>query len=257
MDRTPQQWRFQIGDEVFGADADRVGTITAVHPSFIVVDSGFLAAARYSIPTSAVANYEASTVYLTVTKDEVRDQGWDVEPTDDLETATAPGSDTTTTTSGDVAATDTIRVPVHEEELSATKTPRQIGQVRVEKQVVAEEKVLEVPVTEERVRVERRVVDRPIGADDTAFEGDTIEVPVRGEEVQLQKTVRVVEEVEIGKDTVQRTERAAGTVRREEVRVTEESDETRQDALRDMGVGDADDRDLDDLAGSRDAGRQN
>jgi uncharacterized protein (TIGR02271 family) len=255
MDRTPQQWRFQEGDEVLGADADRVGTITAVHPSFIMVDSGFLAAARHSIPTSAVANYEASTVYLTVTKDEVRDQGWDVEPTGDLETTTPPGSDTTT--SGDVAVTDTIWVPVHEEELSATKTPREIGQVRVEKQVVAEEKVLEVPVTEERVRVERRTVDRPVGADAAPFEGGTIEVPVRGEDVQLQKTVRVSEEVEIGKDAVQRTERVAGTVRREEVRVTEESDEARQDAPRDIGVGDADDRDLDDLAGSRDAERQN
>lgn len=235
MSRTPQQWRFQEGDEVFGADGDRVGSITAVHPTTIVVDSGFLAAARYSIPTSAVANYEASTVYLTVTKDQLRDQGWDVESTGDLETAT--GDDTTTT--GRVDADATLRVPVHQEELSATKTERQIGQVRVEKQVVAEEKVLEVPVTEERVRVERRTVDRPVGADEAPFEGGTIEVPVRGEDVQLQKTVRVSEEVEIGKDAVQRTERVAGTVRREEVRVTEDTDTdtTRRDAARDM-VGD-------------------
>jgi uncharacterized protein (TIGR02271 family) len=48
-----------------------------------------------------------------------------------------------------------------------------------------------------------------------------IEVPIMGEEVELHKRVRVAEEVEIGKEAVQRTERVAGTVRREEVRVTE------------------------------------
>jgi uncharacterized protein (TIGR02271 family) len=85
--------------------------------------------------------------------------------------------------------------------------------------------VLEVPVTEERVRVERRVVDRP-GADEGAFEGGAIEVPVRGEAVDVQKRVRVAEEVEVGKEAVQRTEQVAGTVRREEVRVTEDVAET-------------------------------
>ncbi|CAA9556917.1 MAG: hypothetical protein AVDCRST_MAG49-2144, partial [uncultured Thermomicrobiales bacterium] len=45
--------------------------------------------------------------------------------------------------------------------------------------------------------------------------------PVRGEEVELTRTARVAEEVEVSKEAVQRTERVAGTVRREEVRVQE------------------------------------
>jgi uncharacterized protein (TIGR02271 family) len=52
---------------------------------------------------------------------------------------------------------------------------------------------------------------------------------VRGEEVDVQKRVRVAEEIEVGKEAVQRTERVAGTVRREEVRV-EESTATTTDA---------------------------
>jgi len=70
------------------------------------------------------------------------------------------------------------------------------------------------------------VVDRPATDGDVAFEDATIKVPVRGEEVDLQKRVRVAEEVEIGKEAVARTERVAGTVRREEVRVDDATTQT-------------------------------
>jgi len=103
--------------------------------------------------------------------------------------------------------------------LTATKTPYERGEVRVEKDVVTEQRVLDVPVTEEEVRVQRRAVDRPVAPGDHAFEEGVIEVPLRGEDVELQKRVRVAEEVEITKEPVQRTEKVAGTVRREEVHI--------------------------------------
>jgi len=253
------QYQISEGTDVYGSDGDKVGSVVAVQPNYIVVEKGFFFPTDYYIPTSAVSNYEEGKVYLNVTKDQALNEGWDVEPTGDYATTTTTGGyvadvgstsgtvsddvmrsdagvadydttaasyDTTTATTGRVEAGETLRVPVHEEELSATKTQRQIGQVRVEKDVVAEEKALEVPVTEERVRVERRVVDRPVGADEGTFEEGTIEVPIRGEDVHLQKTARVAEEIEIGKEAVQRTEQVAGTVRREEVRVTEDADAT-------------------------------
>jgi len=130
-------------------------------------------------------------------------------------------------TAGQVRATeqagvqeaDRLRVPVHEEELTATKRQREIGEVEIEKDVVQEQRTLEVPVTEERVRVERRAVDRPADATDAAFQEGTIEVPIRGEEVELQKQTKVAEEIEVGKEAVQHTELVSGTVRREEVRI--------------------------------------
>ena len=252
MDRT-QQWQVQSGDEVFGADEGKLGKVSTVQPNYVVVEKGFFFPTDYYIPTSAISSYDDGKVYLNVTKDQALNEGWDVEPIGDYDTTTTGGgyvadmgststavpddvlrSDAgtmqtgydTTTTNYDttrVADTDTLRVPIHEEELSATKTQREIGQVRVDKDVISEEKTLEVPVTEERVRVERHVVDRPVGADDTAFQEGTIEVPVRGEDVQLQKSVRVAEEVEIGKEAVQRTQQVSGTVRREEVRVTDDT----------------------------------
>ena len=266
MDRTGTQWTIREGDEVYGSDDAKVGKVAAVHPNHVVVEKGFFFPTDSYIPMGAVSNYEDGKAYLTVTKDQALDQGWDAEPGGGAEDGGAlggvPGGAGAGATAhggvdhvhaqpggggyrhagedhaegaaehrvvaGDVvhaADQGSLRVPVHEEELTATKRARAIGEVRVEKDVVAEERTLEVPVTEERVRVERRVVDRP-GTDGGAFEGGTIAVPIRGEEVELQKRVRVAEEVEFGKEAVERTEQVGGTVRREEVRVTE-ADATR------------------------------
>ncbi len=126
---------------------------------------------------------------------------------------------TDTTDTRTVDDGDTLRVPVQEEELTATRREVDRGSVRVEKDVVEEEQTLDVPVTEERVTVNRRTVDREATGEETSFEGGTIDVPVRGEEVDVEKRTRVTEEVEIGKEAVESTERVSDTVRREEVRV--------------------------------------
>jgi uncharacterized protein (TIGR02271 family) len=105
-------------------------------------------------------------------------------------------------------------VQLREEELRARKEGREVGQVGIRKEVVEEEKTLEVPVTREEVSVERRPVDRR-PADRPIGEGETIEVPVYEEEVTVEKRPVVYEEVGIGKQAVQETERVSDTVRRE------------------------------------------
>jgi uncharacterized protein (TIGR02271 family) len=245
MDRTVQQWQIPEGVDVVGADGDKVGKVVAAQANYIVVEKGFFFPTDYYIPTSAINTFDGDKVYLSVTKDEALNQGWD----QDLSTYDTTGTYAATTgfageedrlagvtptgladqvDAGTTAATselregEAIRVPVHEEELTATKHAVERGSVRISKDVVAEEQTLEVPVTEERLVVNRRVVDRDAtGVDATAYAEDTIEIPLLSEEVDVQKRDRVVEEIEIGKERVQRTERVAGTVRREEVRVDE------------------------------------
>src|SRR5215212_11916548 len=220
------------GADVFGADGEKVGTVAAVYPGYIVVEKGFFFPTDYYIPMSAVASYDNDQVYLNLAKDAALNSGWDAEPTD-LETVgydTSMASGTTDIASGfstgasQVGTDEEIRVPVMEEELTATVRPQEAGAVRIEKDVVSEQRTLDVPVTEERVRVERRVVDRPVtAADADAFEETVIEVPLRTETVDVQKQARVAEEVVVSKEAEQRTERVAGTVRREEVIVDEDA----------------------------------
>ena len=210
------------GADVFGADGEKVGTVAAVYPGYIVVEKGFFFPTDYYIPMSAVANYDNDQVSLNLAKDAALQSGWDAQPTD-LKTTSYDTSMATGTTQ--TATDEEIRIPVIEEELTATVRPQDAGAVRIEKDVVSEQRTLDVPVTEERVRVERRVVDRPVtAADADAFEETVIEVPLRTETVDLQKQARVAEEVVISKEAEQRTEQVSGTVRREEVFVDEDVD---------------------------------
>ena len=219
------------GAEVFGADGEKLGTVAAVYPGYIVVEKGFFFPTDYYIPMSAIARAGNDQVYLNLAKDAALNSGWDAQPTNLQTTAydTSVGSVTDVDRGFDASAArietdEEIRVPVMEEELTATVRAREAGAVRIEKDVITEEQTLDVPVTEERVRVERRVVDRPVSAADAdAFEETVIEVPLRTEEVDIQKRARVAEEVVVSKEATQRTERVADTVRREEVFVDEDA----------------------------------
>src|SRR5215213_6180595 len=231
MSWTAETGQDLTGAEVYGADGDKVGTVSAVYPGYVIVEKGFFFPTDYYIPMSAIASYDTDRVYLNVSKDAALGRGRDVRPFD-LETVMVATTTATTDTFTDtdrlaaerIESDEEIRIPVMEEELTATVRGQEAGAVRIEKDVVEEERTLEVPVTEERVRVERRVVDRPVtAADADAFEETVIEVPLRSETVDVQKQARVAEEVVVGKEAVQRTERVRDTVRKEEVFVDEDA----------------------------------
>lgn len=113
------------------------------------------------------------------------------------------------------------RIPVVEEEMRVGKREVERGGVRVHTHM--EERPVEENVTlrEEHVRVERQPVDRPANQADfaAALREDTFEVTERAEEVVIEKTPRVVEEVVISKGVNQRTETVQDTVRRTDVEV--------------------------------------
>jgi uncharacterized protein (TIGR02271 family) len=224
--------QINVGDDVYGSDGDKVGTVAEVQSSYIVVEKGFFFPTDYYIPMSAVSSAGDGQVSLNVAKDAALNSGWDTVPdtgtvlTDVDVTATGGTRATGQAEVGayEVAAEDELRIPVMEEELTATVREQEAGAVRIEKRIVEEDRVLEVPVTDEQIRVERRIVDRPVSASDTqAFEEITIDVPLTTEEVELQKQARVAEEIVVSKEATQRTERVSDTVRREEVYVDEDA----------------------------------
>lgn len=243
------QWQFQNGDEVLDASGDKVGKVIGVYPRYLVVEKGWFFPHDYYIPTSAIRQATDGQVFLNLSKDEALAQRWEERPadlegaattttgdaawSDDLGTpATGTGATSGTTSAAGVTTQtegEALRVPVHEEELTATKRPVERGQVEVSKDVTSEQQALDVPVTEERVHVEQRVVDREAAPDADVFEEGTIAVPVRGEDVEVQKQVRQTGEVEINKEPVQRTERVADTVRKEQVHVDQTGDLATED----------------------------
>jgi len=247
MSLTNAMSQVQVGDDVYGSDGDKVGTIAEVQPTYLVVDKGFFFPTDYYIPLNAISQVTDGQVVLNVSKETALHSGWETIPDTtsaaytDTGMTTAPGTDVVTGTAVDAAAwqTDTagqprmagyeatsedeLVIPLREEELTASVRETEAGAARIQKRVVAEDRVLEVPVTEEQIRVERRVVDRAADAGDVdAFEEIVIEVPLTQQDVELRTQARVAEEVVVTKDTVQHTEQVRGTVRREEVDVIDE-----------------------------------
>jgi hypothetical protein len=137
-------------------------------PTHLVVEAASLSTRLLNVPVDAVTTHDGERIYVGATKAKRR-LGWDVERDGDprRDPASTPAGmgnasdadrrrDGRRRTDVDPARREAIPRAVHEEELTATTRQREIGEVRVETTVVAEERTIEVPVTEERVRVERR-----------------------------------------------------------------------------------------------------
>jgi uncharacterized protein (TIGR02271 family) len=246
---TTSNYQFREGDNVVGSDGEKLGKIHSVGQGYLVVEKGFFFPTDYYIPYTAVSSYDEGegNVFLSVSKDEAMNSGWDMEPgtTGDYSYAGTANTGLTDSEFGDdaitgtastamtgasagmgtpvYADTDHTTVEVREEELVARTREREAGEVIVHKDVIAEEKTIEVPVTEERVRVTRRTVDRADNTGEVSLQEETFEVPVRTTEVDLEKRTRVAEEIDIEKEAVQRTEQVSGTVRREVVNVEDDT----------------------------------
>lgn len=138
----------------------------------------------------------------------------------------APQNGTTDDTTTQQPITDTEgeqRLRLREEQLQVGKQPEQRGAAGLRKEVVSEQKSVDVPVTHEEVYVERRPAsgqpsDTPIG------EEETYRIPVREEQVSVSKQPIEKEEIVLGKRQVQDTQRVNETVQHEEARVEHEGD---------------------------------
>ena len=113
-------------------------------------------------------------------------------------------------------------IPVVEEELRVGKRDVDQGGVKVKSHVVETPVTEEVSLKQERVSVERRPVNRPLSANERAFQDRTIEVEQKGQEAVVSKEARVTEEVVVNKDVRERNQKVSDTVRRTEVEVEDE-----------------------------------
>jgi uncharacterized protein (TIGR02271 family) len=122
--------------------------------------------------------------------------------------------------------TEAERLELRAEELEVQKRQREAGEVRVRKEVVSEERTIDVPVTREELVIERRPAGEQAAASGEIREGEELRIPLMEEEVIVQKRPVVREEVSLGKREVAGTERVADTVRHEELRVESQGDVT-------------------------------
>ena len=113
-----------------------------------------------------------------------------------------------------------VVIPVIEEELVVGKRQVQRGGVRVFSRMVEVPVEEQVTLREEHATIERRPVNRSISeADVDALKNQSIEVSEMAEEAVIGKTARVVEEVRVGKEASEHTEKIKDSVRKTQVDV--------------------------------------
>lgn len=99
------------------------------------------------------------------------------------------------------------------EDLGVRTVPTTTGEVRVSKEVVEEERTLDVPVVRESVSIESVPVEDPSAVPDDAFQRGAVSVPVSREEVELSKEVRLAEELDVQRLATSDAERVISNVR--------------------------------------------
>src|SRR5690348_7160135 len=103
----------QNGWDVFDANGDKVGDVHAVTSSYLTVSKGFLFPTERYIPLGDIQGTRNDRVYLSVTKDQLEQEGWDQPPTATTGTTGTMGSTGAGMTGGDRT------VELREQELAA------------------------------------------------------------------------------------------------------------------------------------------
>lgn len=129
---------------------------------------------------------------------------------------------TVTGPSAQIGREEERRMQLQREELQATKESVATGEARLRKDVISEEKTIEVPVTHEEVYVEvhpvaeGQVTQTPVGQE------EVIRVPIHEEQVNVTKQTVVTGEVTISKRPVEEKQQFTETVRHEEAHLERE-----------------------------------
>jgi uncharacterized protein (TIGR02271 family) len=137
-------------------------------------------------------------------------------------------------TEQDELGNERIVVPVIAEQLDVQRRRYETGRVRISKRVHEREEVVDEPLLQEQVDVQRvevnRVIDQPVSV---RYEGDTMIIPVLEEVLVVEKRLMLKEELRITRRQVTSSQPQAVLLRSEEVIVervqpveTEESVET-------------------------------
>ncbi len=195
-------------DGVTGAETDDQGSM------LVLSDDGHW---RYRLPLALVTNVEEATFPIL---DVVVDV--DLAPEDLPRYALGVGvpADEVTTIPREEATGDDIRVPLREEQLSASTQQSVLGHLRIHKGIESHEERFQVPVLQERAVIERIPPEQYDGKGPRS--PDEVIIPILEERLVVQKQTVVKEYLRISKENVSKQMEVRGQVRRETVQISEE-----------------------------------
>lgn len=135
---------------------------------------------------------------------------------------------------GQARNSETVTIPVVEEELEVQKRQVETGRVRITKVVQEQEEIVDEPLLQEKIEVRRVPVNRPVdGPIPIRHSGDTMIVSLLEEVLVVEKRLMLKEELHITKRQVEVHESQPVTLRREEA-IVEPLDRSAQEMNEDI-----------------------
>jgi uncharacterized protein (TIGR02271 family) len=118
------------------------------------------------------------------------------------------------------------RIPLVEEELDVSRHRQQVGEIVIGKEVIEEQRTIDVPVAHEEVTIERHYVNRPTDQPmpPVGREDQEVRVPIYEDQVDVQKHARVREEIVVTPEEVTGQQHVTDRIRREVPRVNTKGD---------------------------------
>jgi uncharacterized protein (TIGR02271 family) len=249
------------GSTAYDTSGDKVGKVGQLYlddetgqPEWVTVSTGFFGSAETFVPLEG-ASLDGGNLRLGFDKDRIKnaprvgaDQHLDAAQEDELyryyglgaglgTTTGQTYAETTDTTTAGFAGTghdvDTTRttdteaaVTLAEERLQVGKESVESGRVRLRKYVTTETQTVSVPVSKEKLVIER-VPAEGTTAGSISDVGEQIEeITLREERAVVGKETVAVEEVRVGKEVITESQQVSGEVRKEHADLDVEGDIT-------------------------------
>ena len=241
------------GATVYDETGDKIGKVSQIYlddttqdPAWVTVNTGFFGTSESFVPLQRaelsgddvrvpyakaqvkdaprvdpdqhISREEERELYRYYGLDETGFSGNGTTGTSGTTDTTATGyADTTATTgtSGTTGTTDEASVTLSEEQLDVHKESHETGRVRLRKYTTTETQQVEVPVTKERLRVERTPATGTATGGHIADDDSVEEITLREERVDVTKEAVPVEEVRVAKEQVTEHETVSDDVRKE------------------------------------------
>jgi uncharacterized protein (TIGR02271 family) len=235
------------GSTLYDSSGDKVGKVGQVYlddhsgqPSWATVSTGFFGSSETFVPLEG-ARLDGDNLHVAHDKDKIKDAprvevDQHLSETEEAELYRYYGlewgtgyADTTTTgyvdTTPTTTTTDDAAVTLSEERAVVDKESREAGRARLRKYTTTETETVDVPVTKEKLVVERNPVAGERAAAPIADTDQVEEITLREERAVVDKETVAVEEVRIGKEQVTEHEQVSAEVRKEHVEIEGDVDE--------------------------------
>ncbi len=200
-------WSDVIKKEARGSDDFDLGEVQEVGNDFVLTQKGIVNKERFYVPKYLTEGYDGDTLYFNFPEGQARSEFLREAPPKSGEYARYKTADMPTEIE--------MRIPLIAERMEVSKRVR-TDEATIVKEPVMETKTMDVPISHEEMRVERRqVTERE--SDEPVQTRTEIKVPLSHEELDVTKKAYVKEEVVISKNQVTETETVTEDLQSEKI----------------------------------------